>query len=144
MFHEQLITWYNGLRDNTTSIISDLSLFPFLFPHGHGAYDGKISIHEYLKFCMNTLFSPFIMYKPYLLVTYDIWQSIQLIKETLNICLGINFKNIKQKFPHMIYAQNFQHIIKYKLPSSIQSSLRWHKSQFTRSINLECFNFWKL
>jgi hypothetical protein len=48
---------------------------------------------------------------------------------------------MKQKFPHMTYVQNFQHIIKYKLPSSIQSSPRWHESQFTRSINLECFIF---
>jgi hypothetical protein len=92
MFHEQLITWYNGLQDNTTSIILDLSLFPFLFPHGHGAYDGKISIHEYLKFCMNTLFSPFTMYKPYLLIMHDLWQSIQLIKETSNTCFKNNLK----------------------------------------------------
>jgi hypothetical protein len=102
----------------------ELSLFPFLFPHGHGAYDGKISIYEYLKFCMSTLFSPLQLYKPYLLIIYDLQQSIQLIKETSNTCLEIEFKNIKQKFPHMIDAQFFQHIIKYKLPSSIQSSPR--------------------
>ncbi len=77
-FHKQLITRYNGLQDNVKSITLELSLFPFLFPHGHGAHDGKISIHEYLKFCMNTLFSPFTMYKPYLLIMY----------ETSNIFLG--------------------------------------------------------
>ncbi len=27
-----------------------INLFRFLFPHGHGTYDGKITIHEYLKF----------------------------------------------------------------------------------------------
>jgi hypothetical protein len=60
------------------------------------------------------------MYKPYLLVTFDLWQSIQLIEETSNICVEIDFKNIKQKFQHMIDAQIFQHIIKYKLPSSFK------------------------
>jgi len=54
---------YNGLQDNTKSTTLELSLFPFLFLHGHGAYDGKISIHEYLNFCMSTLFSSFTMYK---------------------------------------------------------------------------------
>jgi ATP-dependent DNA helicase PIF1 len=29
----------------------------------------------------------------------------------------------------MTNTQNFQHIIKYKLPSSIQSYPKWHKSQ---------------
>jgi hypothetical protein len=76
----KLINRYNGLQDNVTSIILELSLFLFVFPHGHGAYDGKLSTHEYLKFCMSTLFSPFTMNKPYLLIMYDLWQSIQLIK----------------------------------------------------------------
>jgi hypothetical protein len=102
-----LQTQYNGLQDNTTSITSDFCLFPCLFPHGYGAYNGKISIHEYLKFYMNTLFSPFTMYKPYLLVIHDLRQSIQLIKEASNNCLEIDFKNIKQKFPHLTNKQIF-------------------------------------
>jgi hypothetical protein len=60
-FHEQFITRYIGLQDNATNIILELSLFP----HGHGAYGGKISKHEYLKSHMNTLFSPFALFKPY-------------------------------------------------------------------------------
>jgi hypothetical protein len=57
------LAWYNGLQDNTKSITLELSLFQFQFLHGHGAYDGKISIHEYLNFCKSTLFSSFTMYK---------------------------------------------------------------------------------
>jgi hypothetical protein len=87
----------------------ELSLFPCLFPHGYGAYDGKISIHEYLKFCMSTLFSPFTMYKPYLLIMYDLRQSILLINDKMNTCLKKDLKNIKQKFPHMTNTQIFQH-----------------------------------
>jgi len=50
---------------------------------------------------------------------YDLQQSIQLIKKTSNTCLEKDLKNIKHKFPHMIDAQIFQHIVKYNLPSSI-------------------------
>jgi hypothetical protein len=91
----------------------ELSLFPFLCPHGHDAYDGKTSIHEYLKFRMSTLFSPFTMYKPYLLIMYDLRQTIQLIKETLNTCFKKDLKNIKQKISHMTNTHIFQHIIKH-------------------------------
>jgi hypothetical protein len=47
--HEKLIVWSNGLQDNTKSITSKIILFPFLFPHGYSAYDGKITICEYLN-----------------------------------------------------------------------------------------------
>jgi hypothetical protein len=70
--HEKLIVQSNGLQDNTKNITLEISLFPFLFPHGHGVYDGKIKIHEYLNFRMSSPFSPSTLYKPYLLVMYDI------------------------------------------------------------------------
>jgi len=47
-----------------------INLFPFLFQHGHGTHDGKITIHEYLKFWMSLLFSSFTLYDPYLLIMY--------------------------------------------------------------------------
>ena len=34
----------------------ETALFPFLFPHRHGAYDEKITFIEYLKYRMETLF----------------------------------------------------------------------------------------
>jgi hypothetical protein len=35
----------------TTQVISlETTLFPFLFPHGHGAYDGQISFKDYIKY----------------------------------------------------------------------------------------------
>jgi hypothetical protein len=70
--HEKLIVQSNGLQDNTKNITLEISLFPFLFPHGHGVYDGKIKIHEHLNFRMSSSFSPSTLYKPYLLIMYDI------------------------------------------------------------------------
>jgi len=70
------LIWCNGLQNNVTNITLEL----ILFPHGHGAYGGKIPIHEFLNFCMRSLFSPFVSYKPYLFNMYKLWQLIQLIK----------------------------------------------------------------
>ncbi len=79
-------------------------------------------MHEYIVFTIYNVQTIFVnhVYLP---------QSIQLIKKTLNTCLKKDFKNIKQKFRDMTNTQIFQHIIKFKLPSSIQSSPKWHKSQ---------------
>jgi hypothetical protein len=83
--NEQLLIECNVLQKNITNINLKLSLFQFLFPHENGAYDGKIPIHEYLKYPMSSFFTIY-MYKPYLLIMYDLWQSIQLIEKTSNTC----------------------------------------------------------
>jgi len=55
--HEKIIVQSNGLQDNTKNMTWKISSFPSLFPHGHGTYDGKINIHEYLNFRMSSSFS---------------------------------------------------------------------------------------
>jgi hypothetical protein len=45
--NEKKLVKYNGLQCDTKNIILELSLFPFLFLHGHDAYGGKIPLHEY-------------------------------------------------------------------------------------------------
>jgi hypothetical protein len=55
----------------------------------------------------------------------DLQRSIQLNKHTTNSCLEINIQTLKE----ITENQNFQHIIKYKLSSSIQGSPTWHRSQ---------------
>jgi hypothetical protein len=97
-----------------------------LFPCGYDAYDGEISIHEYLKFRVSSLFSLFTLYKPYLLIMYDIQQFFQLIKHTYNMILENNIKFIRRKNPKIIDVKILRHIIKYRLPSSIQGSPTWH------------------
>ena len=39
-----------GMQGGRGNITLELALFPFLFPSGNGAYDGAISIQEYLKY----------------------------------------------------------------------------------------------
>ena len=104
-------------------------LFHFLFPHEHGAYDGRTTLSEYLKYRMITLFSPFTLYKPYLLYMYDIRQSVQFLKEVSQQCLEKDIKQTQHAHPHMNEAEVLQHVTKYSLPSSIEGTPRWHKSQ---------------
>ena len=73
---------------------------------------------------MSTLFSPFILYKPYLLYIYDIRQSVQLLKEILQACLDKETKQTKQTDLNMNNAEVLQHVTKYNLPSSIEGSPR--------------------
>jgi hypothetical protein len=62
-------------------------LFPFLFPHGCGAYDGIGGLLPYLEQRMSTLFSIFTLYPPYLLLMYQVRQAIQLLNATKHLCL---------------------------------------------------------
>jgi hypothetical protein len=119
----------NTLNANIGGMTLESALFPFLFPHGIGAYDGRTTLSEYLKYRMSTLFSPFTLYKPYLLYMYDIRQSVQLLKEVSQTCLDKEIKQTKQAHPNMNDAEVLQHVTKYNLPSSIEGSPRWHKSQ---------------
>jgi hypothetical protein len=78
-----------------------MALFPFLFPPRHGSYDGIISFNEYLKYKMTALFSPFTLYKPYLLLMYHLHQPLQFIKETSKTCLEKDMKTCKIRNPKM-------------------------------------------
>jgi hypothetical protein len=72
----------------------ETTIFPFLFPQGESAHDGKISLHTYFEYHMIMLFSPFTLYKPYLLCMYDLCQSIQLLQHTSKTCLEKDVEKI--------------------------------------------------
>jgi hypothetical protein len=72
-----------------------------LFFQDEGAYDGKFSLHYYFKYHMTMLFSPFTLYKLYLLFMYDIHQSIQLLQHTSKTCIEKNVEKIKLENPTM-------------------------------------------
>ena len=64
----------------------ETALFPFLFPHRHGAYDEKITFIEYLKYRMETLFFFFNLIRT-IFIIYVRHASIFAIIER-------NFKNV--------------------------------------------------
>ena len=90
-----------GMQGVSNNITLELALFPFLFPSGNGAYDGEISLQEYLRYRMTCLFSPFTLYKPYLLLMYDVRQALMLINATKHMCLEKDYQAFKVKNPTM-------------------------------------------
>ena len=68
------------------------------------------------------------MNKPYLLYIYDLQQSLQFIKETSGTCVDRDIKSTKQQHFEMS-KQVLQYITKYNLPTSIQGTPQWNKTQ---------------
>ena len=117
-----------GMQGVSNNITLELALFPFLFPSGNGAYDGKISLQEYLRYRMTCLFSPFTLYKPYLLLMYDVRQALMLINATKHMCLEKDYQAFKVKNPTMSNGQIISQIVKYKLPETLTGSSSWHRN----------------
>ena len=51
------------------------------------------------------------------------------MKENFQQCLEKDIKQTQHAHPHMNEAEVVQHVTQYSLPSSIEGTLRWHKSQ---------------
>jgi len=69
---ERLLVKKDSMCTNPTLNMSfEKALFPFLFPHGCGAYDGIGSLLPYLKQIMSPLFFVFTFYLHYLLLMYQ-------------------------------------------------------------------------
>jgi hypothetical protein len=56
----------------------ETALFPFLFPFGTGAYDGAVTLCNYLRMRMRMFFSVFTLHKLYLLLMYQLRQAVVL------------------------------------------------------------------
>ena len=60
------------------------ALFPYLFPAGEGFFqqvkDGKDTLASYLVSRMRSFFSPFTLFKPYLLMMYQVRQVCKCLK----------------------------------------------------------------
>jgi hypothetical protein len=82
------------------NISLEVDLFPFLFLQGNNAYDRRISIYNYLKYRMSYFFLLFTLYKPFLLLMYDIRQFIMILKSISEFCLQKDIVVQKKKTPN--------------------------------------------
>lgn len=71
MQQRQLLVRYNK-PPMSGKITIENALFPFLFSFGHGAHDGKMFFNQYLKMRIFALFSIFTLYKPYMLLMFQV------------------------------------------------------------------------
>ena len=115
-----------GMQGGRGNVTLELALFPFLFPSSNSAYDGATSIQEYLKYRMTCLFSPFTLYKPYLLLMYDVRQALMLTNATRHMCLEKDYQAFQVKNPTMSIEQIIGQIAIYKLPEILIGSPSWH------------------
>jgi hypothetical protein len=79
----------------TLNMSLEKALFPFLFPHGCGAYDGIGGLLFYLKQKNLHYFFVFTLYPPYLLLMYQVQQTIQLLNATKHLCLERDVQRLK-------------------------------------------------
>lgn len=72
---------YNGIPSNDSEvkdITIESAMFPFLFPMGKGYYQGEMRFGDYLRMRINSMFSIYTLYKPYLLMMYQLKQAIMI------------------------------------------------------------------
>ncbi len=103
----------------TLNMSFEKALFPFLFPHGCGAYDGIGGLLPYLKHKMSTLFSTFTTYPPCLLLMYQVRQTIQELNATKHLCTERDVQRLKCQCHQWLDFDVRNNIMKFKLPPSI-------------------------
>jgi hypothetical protein len=130
---ERLLVQEDGMCTNPTlNMTLEKALFPFLFPHGCGAYDGIGGLLLYLKQRMSTLFFVFTLYPPYLLLMYQVQQVIQLLNATKHLCLERDVKRLKCQHLQWSEIDVLRNIMKFKLPLSIPLTPQWYHTQFKK------------
>ncbi len=80
----------------------EAAVFPFLFPQGKGMYIKEPStppLSVYLHYRMLELFSPFTLYKPYLLVMFQLRQAVVTANSITSVALEKDIVRYKKKHP---------------------------------------------
>ena len=110
----------------------ETALFPFLFSHNEGAFDGRVELHQYLQLRVRTrqLFSPFTLFKPYLLLMFQIRQAIRIVNATKDKLLEKHFIPFRKKNPQAYLAAAIKAQIKWKLSDKLPTSPAWFRKQF--------------
>ncbi|MCO5551949.1 hypothetical protein L7F22_005456 [Adiantum nelumboides] len=105
----------------------ETTIFPFLFPHGHGHYNDEVGFSEYIKMRIDTLFSIYTLYKPYLLMMYQLKQAIMIANSTNSTMLQRDINAYQKKNKGASFDDAIWNIVRYKLPSTMPSTPLWHR-----------------
>ena len=114
---------------NAPDLSLEMALFPFLFPHGIGALDGKTTLTKYLKFRMRQAFSVFTLYKPYLLLMYQIHVAVLLATHTSSFGLSRGMAEFKRNHPEADEEGVMANAVKYDVPHAIEGSPAYHRRE---------------
>jgi len=104
-------------------------IFPFLFPNGRGFNAGTFHLKEYLHFRANCMFSVYTLFKPYLLVSYQIHHTIKLAQVCTAVVMEAAVRKLRKKRPDICEQDTYKHLLTHHVPHTIAGSPRWHKRQ---------------
>ena len=97
--------------------------FPYLFPHGKGAFTGSkaAEFRRYRKLRINTFFSPFTLHLPYVFFLFMMQQALKW-KSSKTLCLDSQAKAIRRSHPQLSKQELYTRLLKRHLPADIYGS----------------------
>ena len=119
---------YNGLPSRYSEIIDvtmETSVFPFMFPFGHGNYKGEMRFNKYIRMRIGTQFSIFTLYKPYLFIMYQLKKAIMIGNSTNSTILQRDIDLYKRKHKNSTAQDAVGNILRYILPSTLPATPSW-------------------
>ena len=112
------------LKAGDVQLTLELAIFAALFPHARGAFAGG-QFAEYLRYRMSCGFSPFTLYKPYLMVMYLVRQCGMLQRSCSNGVLERDIKSYMKRHKCSEQAA-LRKCLKYIVPSNVPGTPAWH------------------
>ena len=97
----------------------ETAMFPFLFPHGTGAFDNGMTFTSYLRMRMLQAFSVFTLFKPYLLLMFQVRQAILLRNQVKALVLSKSIVDYKRRHPGCSAEDALANAVKWTVPSSL-------------------------
>ncbi|WPT15174.1 ATP-dependent DNA helicase PIF6, partial [Picochlorum sp. SENEW3] len=120
------------LPNSDVPMTAENTIFPYLFPHGTGHFippPGRQSFvgefGQYLKNRLSCLFSPFTLVQEYILMMYQILIVMQYTTSQRKFTLTDAYKRRRITHPNESEEKCIRHLIKYKVPGTIDFSPQW-------------------
>ncbi len=107
----------------------EMALFPFLFFHGTGHYDGSMTLKNYMKMRMLMSFSVFTLFKPYLLVMFQVYQAVILATQVRSLVLSKSLHDYSKQHPEASPEDAMRNAIKWTIPPTVEGSPGYHRTQ---------------
>ena len=120
-------------REITTTdrrgLTMETAMFPFLFPHGTGHFDDSITLNKYERMRMLQSFSVFTLFKPYLLLMFQVRQAMMLAKNVASYALSKSMHDHRKKHPGATESEVMANAIKWNVPATMPGTPSYHRSQ---------------
>ena len=103
----------------------ELAVFTVLFPHARGAFAAG-RFNDYLRYRMRCAFSPFTLYKPYLMVMFLLRQCNLLNGQCGEEVLERDMRAYRKAHPGRPEEDSVRHAMKHVVPNTIPGTPGWH------------------